>query len=395
MTMKVLFITFSTVPFGPNDLLYYKAAERMLAAGHEVLVSMEDWGAESSPRYLELARQGARIIPRPRPAEGGSWIERQWQRLVSRLGDPAAAYRFMGWENLDLVVISDPGTYHMLGDGLFAPLLLELKIPFLTISQYHDEAAALPRRRLEAARAFFGKAAAHVFVSRRNLERARHTLCMELPRARVLDNPPGLASLDAEPYPLDLEAPSWALVARLECGIKGQHLVLQALAQPRWQERAWTLTLYGKGPDEAYLRDLIRHLGLGARVSLAGHCANIRDVWRRHQMLVLCSSGEGKPLAITEAMICGRPCVVSDVGGNAELIREGETGFVAEAPTVALIDAALDRAWQQRHRWPEMGAAAREVMLARLQTPPEESLVRLIESIAAETRARSPREIPL
>lgn len=393
--MKILFITFSTVPFGPNDLLYYKAAERMLAAGHEVLVSMEDWGAESSPRYLDLARQGARIILRPRPVEAGGWIERQWQRLLFRLGDPAGAYRFMSWEDLDLVVISDPGTYHMLGDGVFAPLLLELKIPFLTISQYHDEAAVLPPGRLEAAREFFGKAAEQVFVSQRNLERARHTLCMDLPKAHVLDNPPGLASLDPEPYPLDLEAPSWALVARLECAIKCQHLVLQALAEPRWKERAWTLTLYGKGPDEAYLRHLIQHLGLGARVSLAGHCANIREVWRRHHMLVLGSSGEGKPLAITEAMICGRPCVVTDVGGNAELVTEDVTGFVAEAPTVALIAAALERAWLQRHRWPEMGAAAREVMLARLQTPPEEALVQIIETLAGGAARRPAREVPL
>jgi glycosyltransferase involved in cell wall biosynthesis len=45
----------------------------------------------------------------------------------------------------------------------------------------------------------------------------------------------------------------------------------------------------------------------------------------------MASSGEGKPLALTEAMLCGRPAVVTDVGGNAELVSDRVTGFVTQS----------------------------------------------------------------
>ena len=52
------------------------------------------------------------------------------------------------------------------------------------------------------------------------------------------------------------------------------------------------------------------------------------------------------PLALVEAMLCGRTAVVTDVGGNAEWIEDGETGFVAEAATAKSFGAALkERGW--------------------------------------------------
>ena len=52
--------------------------------------------------------------------------------------------------------------------------------------------------------------------------------------------------------------------------------------------------------------------------------------------------------------------MVNDVGGNAELCRDGETGFVAAAPVVALLDETLERAWNRRHEWQDMGKVARK-----------------------------------
>ena len=46
-------------------------------------------------------------------------------------------------------------------------------------------------------------------------------------------------------------------------------------------------------------------------------------------------------------------------GGNVEVCVDGETGFVAAAPTVELFDAALERAWSQHEQWQLMGKAAR------------------------------------
>ena len=66
------------------------------------------------------------------------------------------------------------------------------------------------------------------------------------------------------------------------------------------------------------------------------------------------------PLALLEAMACGRPAVVTDVGGCAEVVEDGRSGFVAAAPTVAALDAALERAWAARRGWAALGARAAE-----------------------------------
>jgi glycosyltransferase involved in cell wall biosynthesis len=52
--------------------------------------------------------------------------------------------------------------------------------------------------------------------------------------------------------------------------------------------------------------------------------------------------------------------VVTDIGGNAELCADGVTGFVASAPSVHLLEVAMERAWDARASWQSMGLAGRE-----------------------------------
>jgi glycosyltransferase involved in cell wall biosynthesis len=61
------------------------------------------------------------------------------------------------------------------------------------------------------------------------------------------------------------------------------------------------------------------------------------------------------PLAIVEAMLCGRPAVVTDVGGVREWVEDGSSGFIACSAGVSALAETLQRAWQDRRRWEEMG----------------------------------------
>ena len=57
-------------------------------------------------------------------------------------------------------------------------------------------------------------------------------------------------------------------------------------------------------------------------------------------------------------MFCGRPAVVSRTGGNHELLRDEKDGFVSAGEDPEIIRQALERAWANRQKWPEMGEAA-------------------------------------
>ncbi|MDC1505577.1 glycosyltransferase [Winogradskyella sp.] len=72
-------------------------------------------------------------------------------------------------------------------------------------------------------------------------------------------------------------------------------------------------------------------------------------------MFLIPSDGEGLPISLIEAAISGRTAVVTDVGGNTEIIVDNETGFVACAPTPHSFSEALERAWKRKEEWEEMG----------------------------------------
>jgi glycosyltransferase involved in cell wall biosynthesis len=149
-----------------------------------------------------------------------------------------------------------------------------------------------------------------------------------------------------------------ACVARLEPTAKGQDVLFQVLQQPRWKERPLELNLYGAGSWGDSLRRLAEGLHL-QNVHFCGHVNDVRRIWEQNHILVLPSRYEGLPLAVVEAMWCGRPAIVTDIAGNAEVCVDGETGFVADAPTAKLLDETLERAWNQRRDWHRMGLAAR------------------------------------
>jgi glycosyltransferase involved in cell wall biosynthesis len=153
------------------------------------------------------------------------------------------------------------------------------------------------------------------------------------------------------------ELPHFANVARMETGWKCQDVLLDILRRPTWQEREWRMTFFGEGPDRAHLEKLNKDYGLGDRVVFAGYVPAAGDIWREQHVLLLPSRGEGRPLALLEAMMASRPAVVTDVGGIAETVEDGINGWVAESAAPASFAAAMERAWTDRARWRQMGEA--------------------------------------
>jgi L-malate glycosyltransferase len=220
--------------------------------------------------------------------------------------------------------------------------------------------------------------ARHVaFVAERNLRVGERQIAADLPGACVVRNPVNLANFNPVPFP-NSNIVKMANVARLNVEFKGQDVLLQALGGENWKQRRWLLRFYGAGSDRSYLERLAEHYNIAEKVEFRGHVGDIRSIWADNHLLVLSSRSEGTPLSLVEAMICGRPSVVTDVGGNIEWVDESSTGFVAEAPSARSLNNALERAWGARECWESIGRRAREVALSKIDPHPEETMLSLL-----------------
>ena len=135
-----------------------------------------------------------------------------------------------------------------------------------------------------------------------------------------------LAETHGIPADASLVASVGALIER-----KGQSLVLQALAEVPDTR----LVLVGEGEDRPKLEAQARELGLADRVHLLGNLPqqDIASVLSAASAMVLPSASEGLANAWVEALACGCPLVISDVGGARELVRSDSAGrLVARDP---------------------------------------------------------------
>ena len=76
------------------------------------------------------------------------------------------------------------------------------------------------------------------------------------------------------------------------------------------------------------VRSVLSALGIEPRCHFLGNRDDMRDVYNACDVTVLTSSREGTPNVLLESMACEVPVVATNIADNAEIVREGETGFV-------------------------------------------------------------------
>jgi glycosyltransferase involved in cell wall biosynthesis len=194
-------------------------------------------------------------------------------------------------------------------------------------------------------------------VSARNKESVERALITQLKNSLLIQNPLKAGLEDCINFPLN-SCVMFACVARLDTQYKGQDVLLKVLSSTKWLNRDWKLSLFGTGKDQNFLYRLIKLYGLEDKVLICGFATDLNELWRNHHMLILPSLSEGTPLALIEASYCGRPAIVTDVGGNTELTIDCETGFVAAACSEKYLDEALEKAWLSQASWKKLGENA-------------------------------------
>lgn len=151
---------------------------------------------------------------------------------------------------------------------------------------------------------------------------------------------------------------------------KGQALAIEAMTRLPGA----TLLIVGGGPDEARLRDLIRARGLRDRVRLLGPRPHeeLPGLMAAADVMLLMSESEGLANVWVEAMACGTPIVIGDIGGAREVLKLDGTGCATTAGRLAAFD---------------LDAVARAVRAILADPPPQDAVRAGVERFSWETNA--------
>lgn len=144
---------------------------------------------------------------------------------------------------------------------------------------------------------------------------------------------------------------------------KGLDHLVRAMPEVVGRVPGARLLIAGRGEREGDLRRLVGELGLGGSVEFLGFVPDdaLPGLYARAAVFAMPSVYEGFGLVMLEAMASGLPVVAFRTGGAPELVREGETGYLADPSTLG---DRLARVLEDPQGARGMGRRAREEALA-------------------------------
>ncbi len=144
----------------------------------------------------------------------------------------------------------------------------------------------------------------------------------------------------------------------------------------------------GDGPLRGPMEELVRRKDLDGRFRFVGQTAGVGAVLARADVSVLTSLKEGCSNVVLESMAVGVPVVVTDVGGNPELVEDGVTGFVVPPGEPRALAERVVRVLEDEATARDMGRAARE------RARREFSMERMVERTVEFYREAIGRTVP-
>ncbi|HEX5227231.1 MAG TPA: glycosyltransferase, partial [Bryobacteraceae bacterium] len=174
---------------------------------------------------------------------------------------------------------------------------------------------------------------------------------------------------------------------------KGQDVALEAAGLLASQLPRARMLLAGDGPERSSTA-MVALAARAARIAqMPGFIEDLDGFYAALDLYIMPSRSEAWGLTALRAMACGLPVVASDVGGLAEVVEPGKSGWLVEAESAgALADAIVDAA-SDRERLAEMGRSARQraeqFSIERTVERTEQFYLRLLADTGKETMENS------
>lgn len=130
---------------------------------------------------------------------------------------------------------------------------------------------------------------------------------------------------------------------------KGFRMLIKLMPQLLQVNQFFRLVIVGDGPDMSMLQSVVRNLGLERKVYIVGRQPSAEMTWylAAADMFVLNTGYEGFSHQVLEAMSAGVPVITTSVGGNREIIVQGQNGFLVRYNDEFNLVEAIKTLWRQ------------------------------------------------
>jgi glycosyltransferase involved in cell wall biosynthesis len=344
--MRVLLLS-TSMGMGGADKQILSAALEMRQRGHEILIvsltKLGPMGLEARDAGLAIeSLEMRRGIPDPRGLFRLGRLVRAWKPDVVH-SHMVHANLMARWLRLFLPIPALVSTIHNVYEG--GPLLMA---GYRLTNGLVDNMTAV------------SEAAAERFVRERIVPAK---LLRVVPNGIDMDLFRNLPSVTRQSLrrSLGLDAEfAWLAVGRFEVA-KDYPNMLQAFATVLRRHPQAVLLLVGRGSLQAETEILADELGIRSRVRFLGIRQDVPEVMSAADAYVMSSAWEGMPMVLLEAGAAGLPIVATQVGGNSEVVREGESGFLVQPRDPGALAEAMVRLMQLSERERQaMGERARD-----------------------------------
>jgi glycosyltransferase involved in cell wall biosynthesis len=153
--------------------------------------------------------------------------------------------------------------------------------------------------------------------------------------------------------------------------VKGHDVFIRAAAVvvQRFPEVSFSIAGEVLEPDYFLeLQALVRDLNLSNCFHFVGGGTKLREHLSLSDIFVLPSRSEGFSNAIVEAMAASLPVVATNVGGNAEAVKDGGSGFIVPSDDPAALSAAIIRLISNPSQAKAMGEAGKNLVIEKFTT---------------------------
>lgn len=144
---------------------------------------------------------------------------------------------------------------------------------------------------------------------------------------------------------------------------KAYHIFFEAVEKVRHSIKEWAVVILGDGPLEDDFKALCARSGIDGHVKFMGSVEEVSQYISLMDVICLVPNmNEGFSNAILEGMAMAKPIIATDVGGNAEAVIDGETGFIIPPDDTGRLAEAILKLYNDGDLRKEMGKRGRESM---------------------------------